>query len=183
MQVACFELLVSNRIVVFLLFLRAKLGGNVLQITVLYISGHNSRGSGLKTPPHDMNAFEMDQPLLSQISCVPQRPFQTQLLCGCFTPTLSLLCLVHCLPSTLAISRGQGLIASSTGQCQSRTFSAIVYFSSWVTWSRKPLHPLLLILLPLAQRSKEGKEVSLFKCQAEISSFKDKRYGGRRSRA
>lgn len=49
--------------------------------------------------------------------------------------------------------------------------------------ARKPLSPLLLILLPLAQRSKEGKEVCLFKCQTEISSFKDKRYGGRRSRA
>lgn len=45
MQVAC---LVSNRIVVFLLFLRTKLGGNMLQIIVLYITGHNSRGSGLK---------------------------------------------------------------------------------------------------------------------------------------
>lgn len=71
MRVACLELLVSNRIVVFQLFLRTKLGGNVLQITIVCIAGRNSRGSGLKTPPQDMNALEIYQPLLSQISCVP----------------------------------------------------------------------------------------------------------------
>lgn len=49
--------------------------------------------------------------------------------------------------------------------------------------ARKHLSPLLLILLPLAQRSKEGKEVSLFECQTEISSSKDKQYGGRKRRA
>lgn len=92
MQVACLELLVSNRIVVFQLFLRTKLGGNVLQITIVCIAGRNSRGSGLKTPPQDMNALEICQPLLSQISCVPQRLLQIQLLCRCFTPTLGLLC-------------------------------------------------------------------------------------------
>lgn len=104
MWVACLELLVSKRIVLFLQFLRTKLGGNILQITVLYMAGHNRRGSGLKTPPHDMNAFEMYYPLLSQISCVPQRLLQLQFLCRGFTPTLGLLCPVHCLPSTLAIS-------------------------------------------------------------------------------
>lgn len=54
-----------------------------------------------------MNAFEMYQPLLSQISHAPQRLLQIQLLCGCFTRTLGLLCPVHCLPSAVAISRGQ----------------------------------------------------------------------------
>lgn len=98
MQAVCIELLVSNRIVVFQLFLRSKLSGNVLQNAVFDIIGHNSRGSGLKTPAHDMNAFEICQPLLCQISCAPQKLLQIQLLCGCFTQTLGLLCPVHCPP-------------------------------------------------------------------------------------
>lgn len=51
MLVVCLELAISNRIVVFQLFPRTKLGKTVLQMTVLYITGPHSRRFGLKTPP------------------------------------------------------------------------------------------------------------------------------------
>lgn len=110
MLVVCLELAISNRIVVFQLFPRTKLGKTVLQVTLLYITGPHSRRFGLKTPPQIINAFEIYQPLLSQISHVPQRLLRIQRLYRCFMPVLSLLCpgtsLVHYPSCTQAISKG-----------------------------------------------------------------------------
>jgi len=75
MLAVCLELVISDRIVVFQLFPRTKLGRNVLQMTVSYVAGQNSGSSGLKTPPQIINAFVIDQPLLSQTPRVLQRLF------------------------------------------------------------------------------------------------------------
>lgn len=164
-----------------LLFLKTKLGGNVLQITVLYIAGHNSRGSGLNAPAHDMNAFEVHQSLLSQISCAPQRLLQIQPLYRCFIHQLWACCALctACPPHWPSPGDSDPLLPpqgnARAGLSQQSFISAPGCHGPE---ARKPLSSLLLILLPLAQRGKEGKEVSLLKCQTEISSFKDKRYGG-----
>lgn len=108
---------------------------------------------------------------------VPQRFLRNQHIWGYFMPALSLLCpatsLVHWSSCTLAISGGQWRMLPPQ----------VNVWAGLPALRAMEQRPESLSILRFWHFScKEGKEISLLACLTEISSSKDKRYGGRRRR-